>query len=69
MLGFSLGRIQGIPSRVHGVSEREKTREASLDRAKSARQRERDIVTRWGVQSLAVLYFLLWLLYPKLVHF
>ena len=41
--------------RMNGVSEREKTRETSLDRAKSARERERDRerVTRRGVQSLA----------------
>ena len=42
--------------RMNGVGEREKTREASLDRAKSARERERE--TRRGVQSLAMLYFL-----------
>ena len=56
--------------------EREKTRETSLDRAKSARERERekegervwpDGGCSW--QSLAMLYFLPWLLYPKLVHF
>ena len=40
---------------MNSVSEREKTRETSLDRAKSARERERDRerVTRRGVQSLA----------------
>ena len=37
--------------RMNGFGEREMTRETSLDRAKSARERERD--TRWGVQSLA----------------
>ena len=57
MLGFSLGRIQGIPSRVHGVSEREKTREASLDRAKSARQRERQSDQMGGAESGCALFF------------
>ena len=61
--------------------EREKTCETSLDRAKSARERERkgereresdqtggaESGRVW--QSLAMLYFLPWLLYPKLVHF
>ena len=31
--------------RMNGVGEREKTRETSLDRAKSARERERERVT------------------------
>ena len=53
---------------------REKARETSLDRAKSQdewRERERERETRRGClqQGLAVLYFLLQLLYPKLVHF
>ena len=40
---------------MNGISKREKTCETSLDRAKSARQRERkrERVTRRGVQSLA----------------
>ena len=38
--GSSLGRIQGVPSRMNGVGESEKTHETSLDRAKSARERE-----------------------------
>ena len=40
---------------MNGINEREKTRETSLDRAKSAREggRESDRVTRRGVQSLA----------------
>ena len=49
--------------------EREKTREASLDRAKSARERERPDGGCRVWQSLTRLYFLPWLLYPKLVHF
>ena len=59
-----------------GEREREKTRETSLDRAISARERERNRERendQTGVQrvwkSLAMLYFLPWLLYPKLVHF
>ena len=42
--------------RMNGVSERQKTRETSLDRAKSARERERE--TRRGVQSLALVFYL-----------
>ena len=51
--------------RMNGVGEREETRETSLDRAKSARERERekegervwpDGGCSW--QSLAMLYFL-----------
>ena len=38
---------------MNGVGEREKTRETRLDRAKSARERERERMTRRGVQSLA----------------
>ena len=60
---------------MNGVGEREKTRETSLDKAKSAREREREREREgpdggcrvW--QGLAMLYFLPWLLYPKLVHF
>ena len=70
--GFSLGKIQGVPlGWMASAREGEKTRETSLDRAKSAREREREWPDRgcrvW--QSLAMLYFLPWLLYPKLVHF
>ena len=40
--------------RINGVSEREKTHETSLDRAKSARERERERMTRRGcLQGLA----------------
>ena len=64
------------------MREREKTCETSLDRAKSARERERERERASererendqtgvfaGSGSLAMLYFLPWLLYPKLVHF
>ena len=49
---------------MNGVGKREKTRETSLDRDKSARGRERasERTSRLGVyswQSLAMLYFLL----------
>ena len=40
--GSSLGRIQGYPKDEGHWREREKTRETSLDRAKSARGRERE---------------------------
>ena len=60
---------------MNGVGKREKTRETSLDRAKSERgvsgERERErnggVCRVW--QSVAMLYFLPWLLYPKLVNF
>ena len=48
----------GDTLRMNGEREREKTCETSLDRAKSARERERKSVTGQGVQSLAMLYFL-----------
>ena len=63
---------------MNGVGEREKTCETSLDRAKSSRERERKRESDRTVgaaesdrvwQSLAILYFLPELLYPKLVHF
>ena len=47
----------GDTLRINGIGKRErergKTRETSLDRAKSVRERERERVTRRGVQSLA----------------
>ena len=69
-----LGRIQGVLSGwMASARKREKTRDTSLDKAKSVRERERERVTRRGVlQSLAesgnALFFTV-VLYPKLVHF
>ena len=62
------------------ASAREKTRETSLDRAMSVRERERkrererererdQTAVQQSLQGLAMLYFSLWLLYTKLVHF
>ena len=69
----------GDTLRMNGVGERKKTSETNLDRAKSVREgerereRERERHRETGVcrvwQSLAMLYFLPWLLYSKLVHF
>ena len=57
--------------RMNGVGEREKTRETSLDRAKSAKGGERERETRRGVQSLAesgnALFFTI--AFIPLVHF
>ena len=53
---------------MNGVGERERRHvRLALMGPKSERERER--VTRRGVQSLAMLYFLPSLLYPKLIHF
>ena len=53
--GPAPARSRGYPQDERRRREREKTRETSLDRAKSAREggRESDRVTRRGVQSLA----------------
>ena len=51
--------------RLNGVRERERERERQRERE---RERERD-QTGGMQQGLAMLYFLLLLLYPKLVHF
>ena len=45
---------RGYPQNERRQREGEKTRETSLDRAKSARGREREKMTRWGcLQGLA----------------
>ena len=69
LLGSSLGRIQGIPS----GWERE-VRPALIGPSLQGKERERK--SEWPDggcsrvwQSLAMLYFLPWLLHPKLVHF
>ena len=69
---------RGYPQDERRWREREKICETSLDRAKSARERERkrerererdQTAVQQSLQGLAMLYFSLWLLYPKLVHF
>ena len=68
----------GTPG-MNGVSERERrhVRPALIGPSLQGRERERERSDQTGGaaesvrvwQSLAMLYFLPWLLYPKLVHF
>ena len=58
--GPALAESKGYPRDERSWQEkREKTRETNPDRANSAREGERERVTRWGcLQGLAMLYFL-----------